>query len=322
MGAPALIPLLAIGACFLMVYLWPFGAPRDYEEYEAYFDSMREVGLLVTFRETRFEPGFAILAYAGSLAFRESLLAFAVLSSLFAGIKIAVLQSYAPHWWAATVATSFYLVRYLPIHEMTQLRASICAALLLATYGFVVAGRWRTAVVLGGAALLTHMSAVFVLPLMALRVTRRRYLPLLFAVLFLSVLYGLPRVAAGLAGTFQVLEFYEFGAETTSPFAAVVVLDALMIGASLLLWEHLSETMRHVVVMQIGALAFYFALLGAPALAHRIRELVSVFWVIFVAAAWSRHWSVQVATGVFVVSCAGLYTYTYLVAAGGFFGNG
>jgi hypothetical protein len=74
--------------------------------------------------------------------------------------------------------------------------------------------------------------------------------------------------------------------------------------------------------MQICALAFYFALLDAPAFAHRIRELVSVFWVVFVAAAWSRHWSVQVTTGVFVTSCAGLYTYTYLVAGGGFFGNG
>jgi hypothetical protein len=101
-----------------------------------------------------------------------------------------------------------------------------------------------------------------------------------------------------------------FGANP-NPLPLPLILDLIMIGVGLAMWKELTVPMRHVLALQIFGIAFFYGSLGFAILAHRVREMFSVFWVVFLAQSPKTSPVVRWATVVFGVFCAIAYTYVY-----------
>ena len=135
------------------------GAGYDYLTYVTYYLYIPE---LLSFEDTRFEPGFHLAAWF----FRHKVgLSFDQFSMLIVGISLGIkfylFRKYLAHPLLAVVA---YVLIFYGIHEYTQIRAALALALGYWAIHLVMERRWLWAALLFGLSLTFHTSAVLLLP--------------------------------------------------------------------------------------------------------------------------------------------------------------
>jgi hypothetical protein len=290
------------------------GVGRDYLNYVEFFDLVRSIGSDV-FLESRFEPGFSLLTMLIATGIDSNLLVYSFFVMIALLLKGWVISAHSANQKIFLVVAAFYLIRYLPLHELTQLRIALgIAFVLLGAMMF-----WRGELFLGTLvcvfAMLFHMSVVAILPGLFLSATKRRNVILIGAIVFIATFFVAGILTNYLSGYIQILNAYEsdgsFNDSSPNPFAVYLLIDLAMVFFSLFMWEKLSTLMQRIVALQIVGLAIFYGAFDFSVIAIRVRELYSVFWVIFVALGLRRKGMVLVTYG-FVSACAVFYLYLYV----------
>jgi hypothetical protein len=219
------------------------------------------------------------------------------------------------HQYYLYLAIGFYLFRFFPLHELTQLRAALSvAAIFLAATAL-----WEKRRVKGtGFAMIAaslHYSSLMLTPLFYLpRFSRRK--AIIISVSAGALLYLASKLMISVAQVyFAVFQTYEFGfaEDMPKPFSVVFFPEFYMIGISLLFWEDLTELMQRIVVLQMLGFAMFYGLIDFSVVAVRGRELYSVLWAIFIVQAAGVPSRFRYLLHIFIVSFAILSFYQYFV---------
>lgn len=308
------LPLGVALLCGLAAFFQPFGESRDFAEYNGFLDSLRGSGVDRSILLTRYEPGFVILAGAVAMFVGSNALVLATIAAIAGGLKTRFLRVAGGTALGIVVASVLFLVRFVPLHELTQTRASVSLVFLVGAVALKASGRVRRALIVGLIAIAFHYSAAFVVPAIFLRAeSRRRTLLLAFGAMVAMAL-ALEIIIQVLGPQIAAIAMYQqvgFGENVVNPFSPSVLLDVAMCVTGLLMWRQLSSPMRHVLMLQLVGLGIFIGALGYPVFAHRIRELFAVFWIIYVALSFHRSRDLAIVAGIFTVLSMALYTYVY-----------
>lgn len=289
-----------------------FGMSRDYQNYVDFFDLAR-IGGFTTISESRFEPGFSIFSLFFVSIFDTNLVVYSSFVCISMLLKGSVVGIYSSSQKIFILIWVFYIVRYFPLHELTQLRLSIGAGLIL--LGAILL--WNGRIFFGGAvcalALLFHMSTAAIIPILFIRQSKRWQVILLTLVIFIFTFYFADFLNDYLSGFIQVLSDYEENKnkfeEKPNPIAIYILIDWAMIIWSLFYWKYLSEIMRYMVFIELVGFSIFYGAIDFSAVAIRVRELYSIFWIIFAIEGLKKRDTVM---PVFVFIIANIIFYFYL----------
>jgi hypothetical protein len=320
-------PLQALfAACVLGLVSFAFvGQSRDFENYAEYFAEARTVALRsgALLIEQRFEPVFAVLASALAPLFSD-VSALALLAALAFFLKwgaLARLSAGRLAFWGALV---FYLVRFAPLHELTQIRLAIAMGLwMLALTQVRRPAFWLLLLLFP----LTHYSTLVLVPLtwawrmLVLRpeayqrVERLVWPSALGCVVAVGIL--METVLQPLAALFSILDFYAntgFGEDKVNVFNVPTLLN---MGFWLLFVTLRKSTpaQRFWLWTQLLAFCIFFAARDFPVIAHRMNEMLSLAWVIYLANTLSLRGRRGQLARAFLVLAVPLYLYVYALSA-------
>lgn len=299
-------------ACFAVTYFQPLGVSRDYHGYDLFFDEVRADGWSV-FALARFEPGFILASYLGTLVFASNLAVYSAIAALAVALKAFVIRAFSRGGFAVPVLVVLYATRWMILHELTQLRAAVAAAFVLLAFLCLQKGRKLLAIAACGAALLFHYTSVFVFPFLVLAPTKRSYFLLLIAIEFVAVFTALHVVINYAQPYVPLLESYVLN-DFDNPrlLHPALLLDVGMTLLCLVLWHDLPNTMKQALFLATSGTVFYYASTAFPVFSYRIRELSSVFWIILVAQGLGESRRMRVACLLFALACSLLYVVLFL----------
>jgi len=87
-----------------------------------------------------------------------------------------------------------------------------------------------------------------------------------------------------LGGYFQTVEMYQqygFHEVKPNPLSIHLIIDWVVIFGSLMNWKKLSPLMKRIIFIELIGMSFFYGCIKFGVIAHRVRELFSVFWVFF-----------------------------------------
>jgi hypothetical protein len=164
------------------------------------------------------------------------------------------------------------------------------------------------------AALTFHLSAIFIVPLLFLQSCNRRAVITVSVIVFFISLFGLDLLLNYFQDSIRVVMAHQqagFGDELPNPLSSGLILDWAMIFIGLLLWERISPPMKHILLIELIGMAIFYSSLDFAVISHRVRELFSVFWILFVAQGLQREPLVKDISILFIVINVALYIYLY-----------
>ena len=260
------------------------GISRDYETYELFFEIVRS-SLLFEDITTRFETAFTYLSYV----FTRFQLSNAWIYGLFAFyallIKASGLIGKNISLKIILILFVFYSSRYFPLYEYTQIRAAI--AISIAFYVFVQKEDVQYDcyhIALLFLATLFHNSAfLFFAIYFVRRVSRFRIFVAFISIILLVKLFMQPILK--ILSDFQSFQMYDnssFGDKKASFLPSAMALDMFVVAIALFLWRKNSYSMKFSVFALTIGFAIYWAFIDFPVIAHRYRELTSIFALIYV----------------------------------------
>lgn len=292
-GSLALALAVLLTACTWL--LIPRGA--DFFNYADYFELVREAGLVGAF-EGRFEPVFAVATVVVSgLAASETAM-FGLLMAASLTVKLRAFAALSPTSRVFVALVLVYSIRYLPLHDLTQLRVAMALALWLWS---LHAARLTSALLLGALAAFTHYSAVLLLPVIPLwhfvraggaeRWLRLEPWLLSFAALVIAasgLLLG-PALET-LSVVFSILALYSnegFGDDKVNLLSTAILVDVVLVATGWLMVGRSARARFWLGLLTLSLLAFY-VLREYPVLAHRIREMLALCWIPYLASTLGR----------------------------------
>jgi len=311
--------ILSISA-FLIAVLQPFGYSPDYTNYEFFFQQVR-IDFLGQLKESRFEPGF--IYFSGWLAkiFTSDLLVYGLLVFLSIAVKLFFLKRFSNNAYYIYLACIFYAFKFFPLHELTQLRASLAVSVMMAALYFVQNEKKAVGVALCALAFSFHYSSGILFPFLFLpRLSRNMALGLALAVF--STLYLISHYAVDIASSyFPVFQMYQFsglGERAINRFSPVFFPEFFMLAFGLYFWKSINDGMRHIIAIQLLGFAILYAFIEFPVVAVRGREFFSVLWTLFIVQASDCKNKIKFPIYIFVVASItlSLYQYSYLVFFG------
>lgn len=271
------------------------GVSKDYVQYETFFDMAREVSSLSDFN-TRFEPAFVLLTYVFSRLPLSSSWIYGLFSFLALYIKGRGLLAIDAPAKIVFLFFVFYLSRYFPLYELTQLRVAI--ALSVAFYVFVRDGGVRIElhnVALLIVAVFFHYSTFILLVVYFFRGVSKIYVLLVFVATFFIAMLGKGVMLETLPGYFRVAQMYAsvgYGNTEASYFPKTMVFDVLIVIFAFCFWAEHSCKMRRCVIGLTAGFAIYYGFIDFPVVAFRLMEVTSIFAIIYIVFAMQSHLSV------------------------------
>lgn len=308
------VALAALIALFIAIQQ-PFGYSPDYSQYESFFYNIKNYFDEAS-AENRFEPGFFYTSYVLIRFIPSEVVVYGVLAAVSVAIKLGYVVRFSQgrmYFWAF----AFFAFKFFPLHELTQLRASLAAAFLMAAFYYLVSGMKKRSIALCIVAVMFHYSALMVVPFMFMpQIGLKKLIPL--AALLFIVLFLVSDYLIGLAGSgFSVFELYEesgYSQREINLISPVFFPEFFMIVVSLILWPRLTDIMRRVVMIEIMGFAMFYAFSSYGVVAVRGRELFSIFWIFFVAQMPMKYNKIKLALVVFVYSSIALSLYLYFLS--------
>lgn len=304
---------------FLLSVTQIFGESPDYSQYDDFFDLVRSEGLNILVA-SRFESGFSIYSVFLTTLFTTNVIVYGWIVIAAMLLKGWAISSYSTSQKIFFVVAVFYFARFYPFHELTQLRAACAIGFLMVAATFLWNGNRLYGLLACAAAFLFHMSAAVMFPVLFIQLARRWQVILIGLSVFVLVFAGAGFVSDYLGNYISVFAGYQaagFGDNAPNPFSVALLLDWAMIAVSIIMWNRLSLLMKRIVLLEIIGMAIFYGLLDYPVIAHRLRELYTVFWVFFVADGL-RLKSMIIPTAGFTMASIGLYSY-FFIFSGTFF---
>lgn len=306
--------LLASLAMFFLIFYQIPGESQDWQSYKQFFDALRSEGI-AALHTSRFEPGFVIVSLLLTDALSSNLTVYGLIAAFAMFLKCGVINQFSPNKLTFIVALFFYMVRFGPLHEMTQIRVACSAAFLFLAFMFVWRDNRPAAILSCLAALAFHMTAIVIVPpLLLMRSCNRLTVIMTSVAVFAATLFGVELVMGYFRDTVHVVKMYEaagFGDQTPNEVSVALLLDWGMVITGLTLWRYISPVMRHVLLLQLMGLAVFYATIDFPIIAHRYREFFAIFWVFYVAEGLQQIRLVKEISITFVAANVMLYLYLF-----------
>lgn len=258
------------------------GAGRDYSNYMIFFDMVRSSSDYSNI-QYRFEPGFTALVYGlVNLTSLSNALVYSLIVALFVFLKYSSIEYTKKYWIAILVFTFYFLARYVPLFEMTVLRAS--CALSLAFFVFMRKKSPENKVseiLILLCAVFFHYSSIVFLFIYICKPTSRSRIVLISAILFLVIFSTKSYWVSALGSYIEVFQTYQdFDKATFLPIP--YALDIMFLLFILYYFDSADLPMRYATLGLAVSVAFHFSLLEYSMFAGRFRELLSVFILIYV----------------------------------------
>ena len=257
------------------------GQSPDYENYLFYFDFARDSSF-PDLLEYRFEPGFAVLTY---LLATFQLSGPAIYSSIAGAsmfLKYLSLRTTENFWPTLTVFTLYYTARYFTLFEMTVLRTAVALSIAIFVFYSRKAHEYRVKhllFLLGSVSM--HYSAIIFIPIYLIRPSKRMTVLAVGAAFFITILAARSLALVLLPSYVPVFATYdEFTRATLLPIPFAV--DLFFLAFVLSNWEKNDGLMKSCAVGMVISAAFHFSLLEYSLIASRFRELLSVFFLLYV----------------------------------------
>lgn len=304
----------------LAFYQIPGEAP-DWQEYNYFFNLLRTDGLDLL-GTSRFEPGFVIVGFYLTVLFSSNLTVFGLIAAISIALKCWAINQFSSSRMVFFVVMLFYLIRFAPLHEFTQLRVACSIAFLFVALVFSWRGKLIASIAACAAALIFHFTSVAIIPLVLLMHLRDRLIQFLSLknvitlslAVFVATSFGIKLAVNYFQDIFLVVAMYQqagFGDEAANPLSTVLLLDWGMIIVGLVLWGRLPPMMRYVLLLELIGRAIFYAAIDFQVVAHRFREMLEVFWVFFVVLGLQQKKPVKEISVLFVIASFVLYSYLY-----------
>lgn len=298
---------------FLIAFYQIPGESRDWQNYDDVFELLRIEGP-DTLGISRFEPGFVIVGVLLTKLFSANLAVYGMIAASAMFFKCWVINRFSSQRMIFFFVTLFYLVRFVPLHELTQLRVACSAAFLLPAFVLLGRGNRLAGLTACAAALAFHLSAIVIAPFLFIQSCSRRTVIVIGAAVFISTLLGVGLFTGYFQDSVAVVRMYQeagFGDDVPNPLSSGLLLDWGMIVVGLLLWDRLSLPMKHVLLLELVGMAIFYASMDFAVISHRIREYFSVFWIFFVAEGLQQELLVKQISILFVTASLILYSYLF-----------
>ena len=285
------------------------GISRDYANYQIYFDFARNSPLHEVL-SYRFEPGFAVL-----VCFLTALpLCGGAVYSAIAGasifIKYAALKSTKNFWTVSIVFTLYYATRYFTLFEMTVLRSAVALSIVFFVFYSRTEYEYRAKhICLLLVAASMHFSAIIFIPIYLVRPLSRITVATTGAAFFVAILAAKNLAIDVLPNYIPVFATYtDFTEATLLPIP--FTLDIVFLVFVLLNWDKNDFLMKSCALGMAISVAVHFSSLEFSMLASRFRELLSVFYLLYVVrAVGCTRGEMKYITVAYGVVSASLYLY-------------
>lgn len=313
---------------FVIVGIFFIEAGVDFENYAQFFDLVRTYDLHEVLSD-RVEPLFGLLVFFLTRLYLSDFFVYFFILLLSLSLKVYVLSSFRQTGVFFALLAGFYLFRYFPLYELTQIRVSLAIGFVM--LAFQQHGTWyKWVLFLLGC--LTHYSIVVLFPLMffvdaAQRRSRTyvKYEKLIWLFLFICfAIIGLMShtLLQYITPYFTVLQIYDvigFGETAVSPITAAILLDMVAILSALVLLRDMSASTRFWIYIQILGMLSFYALIELPIMAFRIKELFCVFWIFYIRDALEYRGAIRLHGLLFIISCIIAYFYFYFLGKSAIF---
>lgn len=304
---------------FLISVTHVLGESPDYSQYDYFLDLVRSEGLYIL-SSSRFEPMFSILSLGLTAIISSNVLVYSFIVAAAMFLKGSVIKKVTTSNKIFLIVALFYLIRYFPLHELTQLRVACAIALVLVGAKLLWSGRLLFGILICVLSVAFHMSAAAIIPALFVNTTKRWQVLFIAFSVFILITFFSGMLQSYLANVILVFQGYQtagFGESKPNPFAIQLLIDLVMIAFSLVVWRRLSLIMKRIVFLELIGMAVFYGAIEFAVIAHRVREFYSVFWVFFVADGL-QHKTLKLETYGFVFISIIFYLYIFIIA-GSFF---
>lgn len=281
-----------VAIAFFIVITQLFGVSRDYTNYDSFFSTARRFAFDFEFLETtRIEPIFTFLTWLSASFTKNNLLIYSFFVCLSLWVKGIAVSQVRNSWPVMFFVALFYGARFFPLLEMTQIRAALSSSFLLLAMKYSLTRHKKKSIFFSAISMGFHMSSSIAIPFVFLKKTpRRSYIFLISLGILATSLFLKDFLIEVLSAHLKVIAMYAsqgstgFG-ERVNPVNSAILLDMAMIAITFLFWNKSTLVMRRMVFLQVIGLMVFWSFHNYAVLAHRWRELISVFWVFFFARA-------------------------------------
>lgn len=305
--------LVILVAFFIAIYQ-PFGLSPDYANYEYFFQQVR-LDFSDELKYNRFEPGFMYATGALVNFFASDIWVYGSFVVIAITIKLVYLERFSYSRYFTYLTCALYMIKFFPLLELTQLRASLGISFLLAAFFYIQNNRKLLGAAVGVAAILFHYSSLMLLPFLFLP-KLSRIKSIIVALSIFSILYLTSRYGIGLAGNyllvFQEYESHGYGERAVNGFSPVFFPEFFLLAFALFYWQDLTDGMRRIVTIELIGFSIFYALIDYPVVAVRGREFFSVMWILFVVQGAVCVDKVKLAIYIFISASVSLAVYQYL----------
>ncbi|MBT1070966.1 EpsG family protein [Pelotalea chapellei] len=313
---------------FALVGLFYIESGVDFENYVNYFDVVRTYDyndLLIN----RIEPFFGLLTFILVRFFISNFWVYFFLLIISIFLKSYILSRIEQSWFSFSLIICFYLFRYFPLYELTQIRVSIAIGFVM--IAFLLSGM-RLRCIFFLVACLTHYSILVLLPLLLILYISERFsseyqsnenlIWMLTIICFSVAGLGAHSVLQYLTPYFSVLQIYDtksFGEVSVSPFSATILIDIVGIISALAIQQYMTPSTRFWIYAQVLGIICFYSFIDFPIVAYRVKELFSIFWIFYIFKAVQHEGLVRLHAFLFTIICSVSYLYFYFIGASAIF---
>lgn len=263
------------------------GNSRDYYEYLYYYNTMPDVFF---FKDTRFEPGFHILAWVSKKILNIGYDYFALgLVSFSLGVKFYLFRK---HLRYPLLAAATYVAIFYPNHEYTQLRAAFALALGYAAIHLLLNHKLLKGIGLLALGVAFHYSVIVLGVVYVIAKYLRGRAAILVLTIGLLVASMLTEQIVELVvnifgGLNPILKHYAKNDQMYDDANLLsfnnLLLLASVVSATLLGWLRCGRYHRTFLTFSIAALAAIALLGGSPVVAQRLKEVlfISIIFLVY-----------------------------------------
>jgi hypothetical protein len=256
------------------------GVSRDYDNYFQFFNLVRAAPSYWGI-QYRFEPAFTMFVYGLVNLNFTNWVVYSVIAGTIVFVKFFSIE-FVERYWFAVLVFAFYLVsRYVLLFEMTVLRAACALALaFIVFYRKEKSGIQIRDLIVLSCAVLFHYSAVIFLFIYIIPPVSRLRIVIVSVAVFVLIVLGKHIALSYLPDYLSVFTTYEeFGKATIFPIPLMV--DMAFFAFAIYHFDKADLAMRYAIFGMAMCFAFHFSLIDYSLLAARFRELLSVFFLIY-----------------------------------------
>lgn len=263
------------------------GTSRDYDNYLIFFDQIHH-HRLSDILDYRFEPGFELISYLLATLLQSGAAIYTIISGICIAIKVLGVSQLKNFWLVIPAFLVFYLSRYFTLFEMTVLRVALAASIAFFVFLLREGDKIRLQdLLLLGIAVSMHYSAIFFVFIYFFQPKTRVGIIFSSVCIFFWILFTKNIVIDITKDLLFVFSTYKNFTEATF-FPKPMILDIIFLCFMLFFWHHADLQMRTAIFGVLLSFVLHFSLLEFSLIAGRFRDLLSLFFVVYVVRSFHQ----------------------------------